>query len=163
MSMLDTVHHAGLEWLTKSTVPHTGGMAGDLAIKDGRLLLMAGEDTDSPTDAQPKELQYHGILELFRNLPSDAVTGAHRCEHKRLIFGEGQLLSETPANEDTQGDTAWQSDWSPTDPTQNAIWQLHTLRGMLVTLDAQSLPSGAAAALKQAEASISEALTILET
>ena len=166
MSMLDTVHLDGLEWLTKSTVPHSGGMAGDYEIKDDRLWLTpwdVGAD-DKHKALPPEDANFHGILELFRNLPSVEGAGKHRAEHKRLIFVAGQLLSETSATCDVESDSGWQGDWKPTDPRQNLVWQLHTLRGLLTTINAHSATTApeAMASLKLAETSISEALSHLE-
>lgn len=153
--MLDTVHHVGLEWLTKSTVSRSGGMQGDFEVKDGRLWLKPWDfdDNDKPVDLPPKDYEWHGILELFRS----------GSERKRLIFVNGQLLGETPVATDVENDFGWQGDYTPTDPTQHCIWQLHSVRGMLATINANpAVPSAAIPSLKQAESSISDALSHLE-
>ncbi|MDP1590384.1 MAG: hypothetical protein Q8M07_21710 [Prosthecobacter sp.] len=166
MSMLDTVHHAGQEWLTKSTVWRSGGMQGDFEVKEGRLWLLAWDvdDKDQQVQLPPEDFKWHGVLELFRNLPLNEGGGRHRAEHRRLIFVDGQLLSETGSTFDVEHDSDWHGDDLPTDPAQRFAWQLHTARGMLSTIlaNSHSVPATALPALKQAETSISEALSHLE-
>lgn len=166
MSMLDTVHLTGHEWLTKSTVHRSGGMQGDLEIKDGRLRLQPWDDDDDgkPVDLPPKDFKWHGILELFRNLPRNEGADRQLCEHKRLIFVDGQLLSETTSAFDVENDFGWQGDYTPIDITQRMIWQLHSIRGMLATINSSAaVPSTAILSLNQAEASIAEAISKLES
>lgn len=166
MSMLDTVRHASQEWLTKSTVWRSGGMQGDLEVKDGRLWLLPWDidDNDQQVQLPPNDFQWHGVLELFRNLPLNEGGGRHRTEHKRLIFVDGQLLSETTSATDVQNDSDWHGDYAPTDPVQRFAWYLHTLRGMLATIlaNSHSIPETALPSLKQAQKSVSEALSHLE-
>ena len=166
MSMLDTVQHAGLEWLSKSTTDRSGGMQGDFAVKDGRLWLKPWDtdDNDKHIELPAKDFEWHGILELFRNLPRNEGGDRHRSEHKRLIFVDGLLHSETTAAVDVENDFGWQGDYTPSDPIQRFIWQLHSVRGMLATINGNSsLPSAAIPSLNQAKASISEALAHLES
>ena len=166
MSMLDTVHHAGLEWLTKSTVPRSGGMQGDFEVKDGRLWLKPWDvtDDDKPVDLPLEDFNFHGILELFRNLPRNEGGDKHSSQHLRLIFVDGRLLSETPAATDVENDFGWHGDYTPTDVIQRFVWQLHSVRGMLATINASSaMPSAAGQSIKQAETSIAEALSRLVT
>lgn len=166
MSMLDTVHFAGLEWLTKSTGSRSGGMQGDFEIKDGRLWILPWDDGDDhkPVSLPPKDFEWHGILELFRNLPHNEGADRNCCEHKRLIFVNGQLLSETSSAFDVENDFGWQGDYAPIDITQRMIWQLHSIRGMLVTINSSAAaPSTVMLSLNQAEATIVEALSKLES
>lgn len=166
MSMLDTVQHSGQEWLTKSTVWRSGGMQGDFEVKEGRLwlLLWDVDDNDQQVQLPPEDFHWHGVLELFRNLPLNEGGGRHRAEHRRLIFVDGQLLSETGSVFDVEHDSHWHGDDLPTDPAQRFAWQLHTARGMLsaILANSHSVPTAAHAALKQAETSISEALSHFE-
>lgn len=166
MSMLDTVHHTGREWLTKSTVWRSGGMQGDFEVKEGRLWLLPWDvdDNDQQVQLAPEDFQWHGVLELFRNLPLNEGGSRHRAEHRRLIFVDGQLLSETSSTTEVESDSDWIGDNVPTDPTQRFAWQLHTARGMLSSIlaNSHSVPEAALPALKQAVTSISEALSHLE-
>lgn len=164
--MLDTIHHAGQEWLTKSTVWRSGGMQGDFELKAGRLWLLHWDidDNDQQVQLPPEDFQWHGVLELFRDLPLNEGGGRHRAEYKRLIFVDGQLLSETASTFDVEQDSDWHGHDLPTDPAKRFAWQLHTARGMLRTLvvNSHSVPEAALPALHQAETSISEALSHLE-
>lgn len=166
MSMLDTVHHAGLEWLTKSTVWRSGGMQGDFEVKKGRLWLLPWDvdDEGKHVALPPKDFEWHGVLDLFRDNSLNEAGEPHQAEHRRLIFVDGQLLSETESAFDVENDSDWHGDDLPTDPTQRFAWQLHTARGLLSTVlaSSHSVPVAALPALKQAETSISEALSHLE-
>ena len=167
MSMLDTIHHAGQERPTQSTVWRSGGLQGDFEVKDDRLWLMPWDMDDDGKEVPlpPEDFQWHGVLELFRNLPLNEGGDRHRAEHRRLIFVDGQLLSETTSAVDMEHDSDWHGDDLPTGPTQRFTWQLHTVRGMLSTIiaNSHSVPEMALPPLKQAAASVSEALSHLET
>ena len=166
MGMFDTVTHNGLEWQTKSIEPSLGGMQGDFEVKEGRLWLLPWDvdDNDQQVQLPPEDFQWHGVLELFRNLPLNEGGGRHRAEHRRIIFVDGQLLSETGSVFDVEHDSHWHGDDLPTDPSQRFTWQLHTARGILSTIlaNSHSVPETALPALKQAATSISEALAHLE-
>lgn len=187
MGMFDTVMHNGLEWQTKSIEPSYGGMMGDYEVKDSRLWLLPFhlEETDEepaepePTeplgrwfafnarhrhvDDPPEDTGFHGVLDLYRGLPRDSEDEPYKLEYRRLIFVLGHLVSETPLADDAEhaGDR-WSGDYMPKDPQKKLLWQLHSLRGMLATINTSTeISTNVAPALKQAEASIQEALSHL--
>lgn len=189
MGMFDTVTHNGLEWQTKSIEPSLGGMMGDYVIKDSRLWILPfhleENDENEPepetereplaawlafnakhrrVDDSPEDICFHGVLDIYRDLPGASQNEPCKLEYRRLIFVLGHLVSETPLAEDTEhAGSCWSGEYMPKDPKQMLVWQLHSLRGMLKTINANpETPSAAAPALKQAETSISEALSQLE-
>jgi hypothetical protein len=188
MGMFDTVMHDGQEWQTKSIEPSLGGMMGDYEVKDSRLWLLPfhlEENEDTPTDPETDEplskwlafndrhrrvddpledICFHGVLDIYRDLARISPESSCKLEYRRLIFVLGHLVSETPLAEDAEHTSGrWSGDYMPKDPNQKLVWQLHSLRGILKTINASSeTPSAAVPALQQAESSISEALSHLE-
>ena len=189
MGMFDTVMHDGQEWQTKSIEPSFGGMMGDYEIKDSRLWLLPfhleeNEDappepaTDEPlnkwlafnarhrrVEDPPEDICFHGVLDIYRDLARKNSAPSCKLEYRRLIFVLGHLVSETTLAEDAgHASDRWSGDYLPKDSKQMLVWQLHALRGMLKTINASSAtPATAVPALQQAESSISEALSHLET
>lgn len=190
MGMFDTVTHKSLEWQTKSIEPSLGGMMGDYVVKDSRLWLLpfhleetdekesepereeeplaawiAFNDKHRQVDDPPEDTCFHGVLDICRDLPRASQDEPCKLEYRRLIFVLGHLVSETPLAEDTEhAGNCWSGEYMPKDPKLALVWQLHSLRGILKSINANpGTPAAAESALKQAESSIAEALSLLES